>query len=79
MYYFCIVETLYKLLKLEAIYGTPSQFTSTIDQLINYYKQVHTYMTEILVYVISMYVTKSCVLKLVSELMIMARTNILLA
>ena len=40
MHLFCVVEKLHKLLKLEATYGTPSQYSSVINQLIIYYKQV---------------------------------------
>ena len=39
------MDILQKLLKLEAVYGTPSQYKSTIDQLINYYKQVAKQLT----------------------------------
>ena len=35
-----IVERLQKLLELEAIHGTLSEYTPTINQLIDYYKQV---------------------------------------
>lgn len=35
-----LVENLQTLVKLEAMYGTPSQYTSTLSQLIDYYKQI---------------------------------------
>ena len=40
MYQLAVVENLQTLVKLEAMYGTPSQYTSTLSQLIDYYKQV---------------------------------------
>ena len=41
-HFICIVESFQKLLELEAIYITPSQYTSTISELVDYHKQVYT-------------------------------------
>jgi len=40
-----VVESFTTLLKLEAKYGTPSHYISTVSQLVDYYKQVHTYVS----------------------------------
>ena len=38
--YVHVVENFKELLKLESVYGTPSQYSSTVSELIDYYKQV---------------------------------------
>ena len=35
-----IVENLQNLIRLEAMYGTPQQYTSAVSELVDYYKQV---------------------------------------
>ena len=39
--YICVVENFKQQLVLEAQYGTPSQYTPAINELIEYYKKVH--------------------------------------
>ena len=43
LYVTFVVENLQKLVELEAMHGTPSQYTSTLSQLIDYYRKVWQY------------------------------------
>ena len=45
---FIAVENLRTLVELEAMYGTPSESTSTLIQLVDYYKQVRQFCTKVI-------------------------------